>query len=169
MLKALFKGIDTMTDAMLVASTTAMCIVIFIQILTRYVLSYSLPWAEECGRFLFLALSYLGISSGMKNQGHLRVDIFVMYMPRHTEKFFNILSMFVSALFFLFIVWAGSQMTLKVYRIEQLAVSLPLPIWMVWACIPFSALLTALQCFGNMYTMIYGRAWRDESQGEGHE
>ena len=134
-----------MTGVMIAISFSVMCVVIFAQVITRYVLSFSLPWAEEIGRFLFLAISYLGISLGMKRQAHLRVDVILMYMPPAIKKFFEIISHIICALFFIFIVYEGSIMTMKVWRIEQLAISIPLPIWIVWACIPFSAFLTVFE------------------------
>lgn len=157
MLKTLFKGIDRMTSALIILSFSIMCIVIFVQVITRYIFSFSLPWAEEVGRFLFLALSYLGVSMGMKRQAHLRVDIVLLYMPPFIKKVFEIISQVICAGFFIFIVYEGATMTMKVWRIEQIAVSIPLPIWIVWACIPFSAFLTTLQCFKNIYEIISGK------------
>ena len=156
MLNPLFKGIDRMTSALIILTFSMMCIAIFAQVIRRYIFSFSLPWAEEVGRFLFLALSYLGVSMGMKRQAHLRVDIVLLYMPPFIKKVFEVLSQAICAGFFIFIVYEGISMTMKVWRIEQTAVSLPLPIWVVWACIPFSAFLTTLQCFKNIYELLSG-------------
>lgn len=161
MLKSFFKGIDCMTNAMITITFSMLCIIIFAQVVTRYVLSLSLPWAEEIGRFLFLALSYLGITVGMKRHAHLRVDILLLYMPSSMKKFFEIIAELICALFFLFIVYEGTSMTMKVYRIDQLAVSIPLPIWIVWACIPFSSFLTLLQCLKNIYEIVSGHKLDD--------
>lgn len=161
MLKSFFKGIDCMTNAMITITFSMLCIIIFAQVVTRYVLSLSLPWAEEIGRFLFLALSYLGITVGMKRHAHLRVDILLLYMPSSMKKFFEIIAELICALFFLFIVYEGTSMTMKVYRIDQLAVSIPLPIWIVWACIPFSSFLTLLQCIKNIYEIVSGHKLDD--------
>ena len=81
-----------MTNAMITITFSMLCIIIFAQVVTRYVLSLSLPWAEEIGRFLFLALSYLGITVGMKRHAHLRVDILLLYMPSSMKKFFEIIA-----------------------------------------------------------------------------
>ncbi|HJD97192.1 hypothetical protein, partial [Mailhella massiliensis] len=64
----------------------------------------------------------------------------------------------------IFIVYEGSIMTMKVWRIEQLAISIPLPIWIVWACIPFSAFLTVLQCFKNIYELVSGHKLDDAGE-----
>lgn len=154
MLKILFKNIDSMVRAMIIVSFSALCIAIFMQVVTRYIFNFSIPWAEEAGRFLFLALSYLGIVMGMKGGAHLRVDIVVMYLPDGLKKASEVLSQAICMAFFLFVTYEGIAMTLKVCRLEQLAVSFPFPIWIVWACIPFCSLLTALQCIKNMYGTI---------------
>lgn len=164
MLKTLFKGIDRMTGALIILSFSIMCIVIFVQVITRYIFSFSLPWAEEVGRFLFLALSYFGVAMGMKRKAHLRVDIGLLYMPPAARKFFEVLAQIICAAFFIFLVYEGATMTMKVWRIEQTAISIPLPIWIVWACIPFSAFLTTLQCLKNLYEIISGNSLDDTGE-----
>lgn len=154
MLKMLFKSIDSMIRAMIIASFSVLCIAIFMQVVTRYIFSFSLPWTEEAGRFLFLALSYSGIVLGMKGRAHLRVDIVILYLPDGLKKIFEALSQIICMAFFLFVTCEGIAMTLKVCRLEQFAVSFPLPIWLVWACIPFCSFLTALQCIKNIYEII---------------
>lgn len=157
MLRNFFKYLDGMTNVMIFVTFTVMCIVIFAQVVTRYFLDFSLPWAEEVGRFLFLALSYLGVSVGMKRQGHLRMDIVVMYMPAPIRKVLEFLSQIITIGFFLFIVYIGITMTMKVHRIEQMAISIPLPIWTVWACIPFTAFLSALQGMRGLIELCTGK------------
>ncbi|MCH5277655.1 MAG: TRAP transporter small permease [Desulfovibrionaceae bacterium] len=161
MLKSFFKCIDRLTEICIVISFTILCAVIFAQVITRYFLSFSLPWAEEVGRFLFLALSYLGVSIGMKRHGHLRMDIVIMYMPKNVQYIFDLINKLITIGFFLFIVYIGINMTMRVYRIDQMAISIPLPIWIVWACIPFTACLSALQGIRDLIELCTGVSLRE--------
>lgn len=156
MFSKLFKYIDDGVDLLIVVSFSAMCIVILLGVLTRYIFSYSLPWVEEIGRFLFLAVSYLGIILGMKGQNHLRVDALLLWMPKPLAKSCEFISQLICAAFFLFIVWQGFAMTAKVFRLGQTALAIPLPIWIVWACIPSCAFLSALQCLRHAARIIRG-------------
>jgi len=166
MLRTFFKSLDSMTHVMITISFTVLCIVIFAQVVTRYFLNFSLPWSEEVGRFLFLALSYLGVSEGLKRQGHLRMDIVVMYMPGPVRKALEFLSQIITIGFFLFIVYIGINMTMKVHRIDQMAISIPLPIWIVWACIPFTAFLSALQGLRGVIELCTGKKINVEGGAE---
>lgn len=166
MINRFFDFIDTITDWAVIAASVTMCIVIFLQVICRYGLNHALPWSEELGRFLFLGLTYFGITLGMKKNAHLRIEVFILYMPNSLKKFFNVLSMLIVAAFFLFIAYNGFDMTRKMYRIGQDAVAIPLPIWCVWALIPLSAMLSFLQACRNAVLLYAEKMALNPENGE---
>lgn len=62
-------------EIILVALFAVMVVVIFLQIIMRYVFNNSLSWSEEVGRFTFEWLTWLGISLGARKGDHIKITI----------------------------------------------------------------------------------------------
>ena len=72
MKKNILKTLDKIEETVLVAMFVAMVGIIFFQVIMRYVFNNSLSWSEELGKFLFVWISWLGISIGHKRKEHIR-------------------------------------------------------------------------------------------------
>jgi len=63
---------------------TLVVAVIGIEVVRRFVLSFSSIWGEEIARFTFIYLTWIGASAGVKNRAHIRIDIIYGWVPeRH--------------------------------------------------------------------------------------
>ena len=65
-------------EALLSVTFVIMTLICFIQVITRYIFHYSMPWSEEVLRALFVWSSCLGISLGFRTKSHLGVDAVVI-------------------------------------------------------------------------------------------
>ncbi len=55
--------------------------VIFIEVIRRFVLSYSSIWGEETARYAFIFLVWVGASAAIKERAHIRIDVLAHYLP----------------------------------------------------------------------------------------
>lgn len=55
--------------------TVILVVVIFIQVVCRYILLISTPWAEEIARYMFVWMSYLGGGYALHTGGQIEIDI----------------------------------------------------------------------------------------------
>ena len=58
----------------------------------RYVFNNSLSWSEELGKFLFVWLSWIGISIGAKKGEHIKLTMFVDKLSPKGAQISNIIS-----------------------------------------------------------------------------
>ena len=72
---------------MLVAMVAVMTVVVFLQVLYRYVLAEPLHWSEELARYLFVWLSILGATLALQKGGHFGLDIFYRALPNRVRRF----------------------------------------------------------------------------------
>ena len=56
-------------------------IVIFVEVVRRFVLQYSSVWGEETARFAFIYLVWIGTASAVKERAHIRIDVLLHYLP----------------------------------------------------------------------------------------
>ncbi|MEN1761597.1 TRAP transporter small permease [Anoxynatronum sibiricum] len=86
MIKHGIRKLEKMEDIVLMLMFAVMVGVIFMQIIMRYVFNNSLSWSEELGKFLFVWLSWLGISIGHRRREHIRITLLVDRLPLQWNK-----------------------------------------------------------------------------------
>jgi TRAP-type C4-dicarboxylate transport system permease small subunit len=74
------KFLDNFEEYFCVWTMAIMTVIVFIQVVMRYVFSNSLSWSEELARFIFLWLSWMGASYAVKERSHFRVEMFANMM-----------------------------------------------------------------------------------------
>ena len=84
-------------EGVLLATTMfGLLAVISIQVLCRYCLHISTPWAEETARYLFVWMSYVGAGRAFSEMAHIEIDIMNTvidsYAKKSSQKYRTILS-----------------------------------------------------------------------------
>lgn len=85
-----FRIVDKAEDVCLVAMFVVMVAAIFLQVIMRFVFNNSLPWSEELGKFMFVWISWLGISIGQRRNEHIKITLLVDRFSEKQQKMFEI-------------------------------------------------------------------------------
>ena len=85
MLRDALRAIDRNGERyLLLIFYTLVVAVIGVEVVRRFVLSYSSIWGEEIARFAFIYLTWIGASAGVRNRNHIRIDLIYGWVPeRH--------------------------------------------------------------------------------------
>lgn len=81
MSKQLLNYMDKALAGALVISTSAMILVVLLQILARYALPWAPDWTEEMARFCFIYMVSLGAGLAMKDNTYVSVTTFLNKLP----------------------------------------------------------------------------------------
>jgi len=73
--------------AVLIAMVAVMTVVVFLQVLYRYVFAQSLQWSEELARYLFVWLSIFGAALALQKKGHFGLDLFYRKLSTRLQRF----------------------------------------------------------------------------------
>lgn len=92
MKKNIVKTLDKIEDTVLIAMFVGMVGIIFFQVIMRFVFNNSSSWSEELGKFLFVWLSWLGISIGHRRKEHIKITLLVDKLPHRLNKLFEAIS-----------------------------------------------------------------------------
>ena len=135
LMKRLMGGFFEAAGILLVA---VIVVVVFAQVLARYVFHYPLPWGEEVVRFAFVYLIFVGAVVGMKNRAHLNIDFLLVALPPRARRLLNLLVNVLVAVFLGFVIVQGG----KFVRMSgtQGTPYLQIPMSYAYAVIPFGAL-----------------------------
>jgi TRAP-type C4-dicarboxylate transport system permease small subunit len=101
-------------------------VVVFLNVILRYLFNAPLFWSDELARFTFIWLSYFGAVISMKRNRHFGFDLFIDAFPERIRRFL-ILAKDLCALFLVFYIGiAGLEMNrvLSFQRSPTLGISI---------------------------------------------
>ena len=128
--------------AVIIAMVAAMTVVVFLQVLYRYVLTQPLHWSKELARYLFVWLSILGATLGLQKRGHFGLDIFYRMLPRQGKRFLQVLINLSIGIVIFVILVQGIKLVEKTVLQESPAMAISMG-W-AYACLPVGAALMAI-------------------------
>ena len=116
-----------------------MTILVFIQVVMRYVFSNSLSWSEELARFIFLWLSWIGASYAVKERSHFRVEMFADMIKGTARRQFEYFILIVWFAFSFALTWLGTQLVIFLYDTGQTSAAMDIPMTLPYASVPIAA------------------------------
>ncbi len=143
--------------------TAAMVMVIFLQVISRYVFNHALPWPEEVARFLFCLSCYAALSISMRGDANLRITILLDNLPPRPKKYLNMACSCVNILFFIVFSYLAQDIAWQIREMGQTAISMPFPVWIIWIGITLCAALAALQAARNLCLIATDRIGQNHS------
>ncbi|MDC7232817.1 MAG: TRAP transporter small permease [Spirochaetales bacterium] len=89
-IKNILNKLDKLSDYFLMLCLGIMGVVLFMQVVFRYVLKDPLIWSEEAARYLHVWITLFGIRFGLKNKAHLNVSFFFNKFNQKVQSFIKL-------------------------------------------------------------------------------
>ena len=121
----IFTSVNKLLNVIMVVCLATMVVLVFGNVVLRYVFHTGITWAEEMSRFMFVWLVFLGAIGALKDNNHLGVDLLVKILPANLKKGAYILS----NLIMLYTLWLVLNGSLKMtnHTINSIAPATGLP------------------------------------------
>ncbi len=132
----MLKKFNRFEEVLLVFTLAAMVLLIFGQVIGRYVLGSSPSWTEELARYIHIFQVWIGASYAVKLREHIRVGAFIERfggVPRQILETIGILIWFAISLF---LAVFGTDLVLTSMQNGQVTPALQLPMWIPFIAIP---------------------------------
>ena len=155
MLKLIINSINRLLHVILALFLSAMAILVFSNVILRYVFSASLPWSDEAARYLYIWVIFIGGLIAYQENSHLGVDVLVKILPVIGRKiFFAINNLIVLAVLCLIVVGAWEYMSVT-NGVRSPALNLPLSF--VYSSGFIACFGMAVIALHNLWRLITGR------------
>ena len=118
-------------------------LIMFMQVLFRYILNNSLTWSEELAKFIFIWITFLGAAICFRDRIHLKVDFLTNKLPVKYGILMEVLNTLLIIIFSGIMLVVGTLWVINVSGTLSPAMGLPLNI-VFYAAFPVSAVLTFL-------------------------
>ncbi|MEL7654803.1 MAG: TRAP transporter small permease, partial [Bacillota bacterium] len=140
MISKLGKTFNKIESNALIISLAVMVIVIFMQVVMRYVFNNSLSWSEEFARYLFVWFSWIGVSAGLKDGEHLKVELLSMALTKRglvkSNEIVNILISLIWLFTTTVVTYYGIEVVIAQMDMNVLTPAMRAPVWIAYLSIP---------------------------------
>jgi len=123
----------------------ATSLLVFVQVVLRYVFSGSIIWVEEFARYGIVWFVFLGSSLAVKKGAHATVDVLVEFLPGKPKKAVKLLATAISLGFCILIAWYGLDLVLRVQRMGNITPTMKIPMSIPYLAIPAGCFLMAIR------------------------
>lgn len=120
--------------------TILLVVVIFIEVICRYILFISTAWAEELSRYLFIWLTYIGSAYALSEGGHIEIDVFKQLLVKvkslknkeHVIEFFEIITLISTMVFLLMFCYLFWDYMMKIWVTNQTSPTMHIKMGLVY-------------------------------------
>jgi TRAP-type C4-dicarboxylate transport system permease small subunit len=134
----------------------AMTILVFLQVLFRYVLNHPLDWSEELSSFAFVWMALLGASIGLKRKENPRLDLIINQFSAKAQRtvaaLYDLTILFLLAVLFIY----GARLTAEMR--SQTTAALGYSVSYVYAVLPVSAAIMFVHLVVQTIGLFRGKA-----------
>lgn len=136
------------SNALMIA-LAVMVAVIFMQVVMRYVFNNSPSWSEEFSRYLFIWFSWMGVSAGLKDEEHLKVELLsIALTKRGFIKSKEIVAIIVSLFWLgttLVVAYYGFEVVMQQMEMNVLTPAMRVPVWIAYLSVPTCSTIVGIR------------------------
>jgi len=147
MLKWLDQNIEKMLASILLA---AIVLLIFVNVIMRYVLNASLSWGEELTLWFFVWFVWLAVSYAFQNREHVRITVIRDLLSERARLYADIVIDLLVLAFLVMLTIECVKLIMLPFVASQSSVVLGLPIPILYSSAPVGAALSSIRVVQNL-------------------
>lgn len=156
--RALIRYLGLFEIAVGVSFLGVIIVLIFSQVVARYLFNQPQAWIEELCTYLFIWVVFLGAGAAMKLDRHIRVASFEEHAGDRTKILLRLLGAAVTVIALMTVAWHARKFVGVELRSTSIALPIDIPrafffsVPLIWACLSIS--LSALYVLAHDLTRI---------------
>lgn len=159
-LRYLDKVLYTLEDWILFLTVFSAMLAMFLNVTTRYLMTYTMTWPEEYVRQAIMITTFIGISTGVRNRALIRVDAVPNLFPR-LKKPLDFINHFSVLLFSGFLIHFGLKLVQLQAMTGQATTALKIPMVFLYSVLPLMGVLMSLRQIQVIVEDLTGRKIHD--------
>ena len=126
------------------ASVSVMAILVFVNVIARFIFNSPLAVADEMSCYLFVLMSFMGTAIAARRKAHLGLTIVTDKLSPSASRKVQVLMYLIAAVFCLLIVIFGIEMVMSQYALGQETATMQWPEWIYGLFVPAGAAFALL-------------------------
>src|SRR5690625_3522725 len=131
------KFLDWLFESVTFIAYVLAILVMFLQVVFRYIFGFSLMWGEEFSRIMFVWIVYMGTPIVINRKANIEVDYFTQLLPKGVQRNLKAIMYLIASVFLLYVGYLGTLMVQE--HVKMTAHTLPISqaIWYLPIAIGF--------------------------------
>jgi C4-dicarboxylate transporter DctQ subunit len=128
-------------------------VLLFANVILRYVFLAPINWAEELTLYLMVWIVFVGGSVAVRTRGHIAIDLLPLVLSPASRRRLAIAVAFAALAFFAVFFWYSGEHVLRVRSIGQSTPVMGAPMWLAYLAMPVGSSLMGLRTVQFLYRM----------------
>jgi C4-dicarboxylate transporter DctQ subunit len=158
--------IDRLEEILISLLLGVATILVFSQVVARYVFNTGITWAPELVQHLFLWTVMIGASYGFKHGVHLGVDVLMKKLPQTPRRTMALAAVVISFAFTLYMAYLSIFYVHDAYKMNLITVDMQIPLWIPNLALPFGFTLISIRLVQVFWWIFTGRMINVSTSGE---
>ena len=130
-------------------------VLIFVQVVGRYVFGNAPTWSEELSRYLYVWECWLGVSLTQRENRHIQLTFLIDAFPKKVRHISDIVAWVLTVGTACILAYYGFELVAFVIQQGNLSPSLHLPMWIFYLCLPIGCVAFILRKIGEIIMMFH--------------
>lgn len=148
------KCLSMIENAVIILGLSAMFLILLAQVIMRYVFSRPLTWSEEAARFIFVYVSFIGISYAYRQKGHIRMEVVVNLFPQAVRRGLEVLINLGTIALFCYMIPFSFRFIGIQAGVKGTATHIPMSI--VYTALPLGMALSCVRLLISSLRIVWG-------------
>jgi C4-dicarboxylate transporter, DctQ subunit len=144
-MKTFNKILDGIENTICIICLLAMTLLVFANVVSRYIIHYSLSFSEEITTNLFVLLSMMGTAIAARRRAHLGLSILTDAVSPKARRALLVFGYALATIFSFLVFFYGIQMVKSEYILGQVTSSMQWPEWVYGTFVPFGAVFMTIR------------------------
>ncbi len=149
------RTVEKMIAPVIAVALLFITLMLFSNVIGRYVFGVSLKWAEELTNYIIIWITFLGGVVCLRKGMQITMDAFVLQLNGSMQVFVARLTSALGLLFSLATVWLSYKLVMMVLPTGQVSPAMMVPMFIPYLVLPLSGLLMAME---YLELILYGKA-----------
>ncbi|MCI8375635.1 MAG: TRAP transporter small permease [Lachnospiraceae bacterium] len=146
-----------------------MAVLVFSNVIARYVFNHSLAFSDEMSTYLFVLMSFMGTAIAARRNAHLGLSILTDRVSPQARTVINLITYGIAAVFCLLVVIFGVQIVINQYRLGQETAAMQWPEWSYGSFVPIGAAFSMAAFLEGMVNMAKEYPEKNPAEASGKE
>ncbi len=140
--------LNRICEVALIILLAAMAVVVFLQVLFRYILHLPLFWTEEFARYCLVWASLLGAAVALKRGEHIAVTFFLDNFPKRAARALTVVAQISVILILAVMAWGGIKLVLVTSA--QISPALRISMAVPYLALPIGSVIMLFHVLSSM-------------------
>ena len=148
---------ERLEEGLIAFLLAAMTVIIFVQVIARYVFNYSFVWALELTSVMFAWLIFVGMSYGVRVGAHIGVDALVKSLDARAARVVGMIAAVLCIAYAMIVTVGGYLYVSKMHEVGILMQDMPVQQWIPRVILPIGFALLAIRFAQVLYRLASGQ------------